>query len=438
VPGEGGTGKGQGVDTQGLRPLLRAYLFAVTGIAAFFLIASAELPDFAQLARAFLFAGVAAVAQLRPIHISQNIKATAEDAATFAAALTLGPFLSALVAASSTIVALRTSPGERFGLRVFNSATSALGTGGAALVFGALAEGGAIAEYPFAVAAAAITKYAVETAVVDGAVALQLRRNPVATWWPIHRRDILPHVGLYFLGLVAALLTATAPWAILIFVVPAALLLLTLQESTRLRERTRRAVLDLADIVDARDPYTRGHSQRTADLAERLARRLSLDPGQVELVRLAARVHDIGKVGTDDHVLLKPGPLDQFEMMEMQRHAEIGATLLAQFPEFWEGANIVLAHHERPDGKGYPRGLHAADLPFEAAVVAVADAYDAMTNDRPYRKAMPWSEARAQLQRYRGLQWDARVVDTFVELIDEDQRTVPSPEPAAAPLVQLK
>jgi putative nucleotidyltransferase with HDIG domain len=156
-------------------------------------------------------------------------------------------------------------------------------------------------------------------------------------------------------------------------------------------------------------------------LAERLGRRLGLDQAQVELVRLAARVHDIGKVGTDDHVLLKPGPLDSREQTEMRRHAEIGAKLLSQFPEFWEGAAIVLAHHERPDGGGYPRGLRGAELPFEAAVVAVADAYDAMSNDRPYRRALRWVDVRAEFMAQRGTQWDARVVDAFITMIEEDQ-----------------
>jgi putative nucleotidyltransferase with HDIG domain len=397
-------------------------VIVISGVGALLLIVTAEPPALAQLAQAFLFAGVAAIAQLRPIHISQNIKATAEDAATFAAALTLGPFLAGLVAASSTLVALRTSPGEPFHLRIFNAAASTLGTGCAALAFRAFAPDGGIAEHPLAVAAAGITKYVAEALIVDGAVALQLRRNPLVTWWPIHRRDLLPHASLYLIGVVAALIAGTAPWAILALTVPAALLLLSLRESARLRERTRRGVLDLADIVDARDPYTRGHSQRTALLAERLAKRMGLDPAQVELVRLAARVHDIGKVGTDDHLLLKAGPLDEFEQSEMHRHSEIGATLLAQFPEFWEGASIVLAHHERPDGKGYPRGLRGAELPFEAAVIAVADAYDAMTNDRPYRKALRWADARAQLKKYRGTQFDARVVDAFVALMDEEHR----------------
>jgi HD-GYP domain-containing protein (c-di-GMP phosphodiesterase class II) len=129
----------------------------------------------------------------------------------------------------------------------------------------------------------------------------------------------------------------------------------------------------------------------------------------------------VGKVGTDDHVLLKPGPLEPHEQLEMRRHAEIGSRLLQQFPEFWEGAAIVLAHHERPDGSGYPRGLRGAELPFEAAVVAVADAYDAMTNDRPYRRAMRWPAALAEFAAHRGTQWDARVVDALVAMIEEER-----------------
>lgn len=402
-----------------MRPALRVHVIAVVAAALTLLALTAELPDLSELARVFLLAGVAAVAQLRPIHLAANIKVTTEDAATFAAALSLGPFLGALVAGISTLVALRTAPGEPFGLRVFNAATSALGTGCCALVFQALSADGSVGAWALGAVAAGATKYVLETALIDTAVGLQLRRNPLATWWRIHRRDMLPHAALYLLGVVGALIIAESPWAIVLFVAPIALVLLSLQQSARLRDRTQHGVLELADIVDARDPYTRDHSKRTADMAERLARRLGLDPAQVELVRLAARVHDIGKVGTNDHVLLKPGPLDSDEQTEMRRHAEIGARLLAQFPEFWEGAAIVLAHHERPDGTGYPRGLKGNELPFEAAVVAVADAHDAMTNDRPYRTALPWADARAELLRHRGTQWDARVIDAFVAMLDE-------------------
>jgi putative nucleotidyltransferase with HDIG domain len=405
---------------------LRAYLLLVIALGAMLLVVTAEIPDLGDLALAALFFGVAAVAQLRPIHVAQNIKATGEDVATFAAALTLGPFLGGLVAATSTLAMLRTSPGEPLALRVFNATASSLGTIGAALVFGALASNGVVADNPLAVVAAAATKYGLETVTVDVAVGLQLRRNPLSRWWSIHRRDLAPHAGLYLIGTFAAVLATLAPWLILALVVPGGLVFFSLRESARVQERTQRAVLQLADIVDARDPFTRGHSQRTAVLAERLARRMGLDPAQIDLCRIAARVHDIGKVGTDDHLLLKPGPLAEFELEEMRRHSEIGAQLLAQFPEFWEGASIVLAHHERPDGHGYPHGLKGSELPLEAAIVAVADAYDAMTNDRPYRRALPWQETRAQLLTYRGTQWDPRVVDAFVEMLDREHGVIQS------------
>ncbi|MEA2662209.1 MAG: hypothetical protein QOH08_1781 [Chloroflexota bacterium] len=403
---------------------MRAYVLAVLAAGALMLVVTAELPDFGDIARAFLFAGVAAVGLLRPMYLSQKLKVTAEDVATFAAALVLAPFFAGVVAGTSTLLALRTSPGEPWGLRAFNAAVAAIGTIAAALMFGWLAGGGAIADNLVAVAAAGVTKYGLETSLVDVAVGLQLRRNPLPTWWRIHRRDLVPHAGLYLVGVLAAVMAAATPWAILAFIVPAAGLSVLLQERVRLGDRSQRAILELADRVDARDPYTRGHSQRTAVIAERLALRMGLDSSQVELIRLAARVHDIGKIATNDEVLLKRGPLDPLESREMHRHSELGAILLGQIPEFWEGASIVLAHHERPDGAGYPRGLRGDELSLEAAVVAVADAYDAMTSDRPYRKGMPWHQARAQLVQHGGTQWDARVVGALLDLIDEDQRRI--------------
>jgi HD-GYP domain-containing protein (c-di-GMP phosphodiesterase class II) len=206
------------------------------------------------------------------------------------------------------------------------------------------------------------------------------------------------------------------------------------------REQTRAVVLELADLIDLRDPYTHGHSQRVADLAERLARRLRLEAAQIELVRDAARVPDIGKIGTNDLVLLKPAALTEPERTEMQRHAELGHRLLRRLPEFWEGAELVLAHHERVDGRGYPRRLVGDEVPIEASVIAVCDTYDAMSTDRPYRRALPWSHVRAELVRERGRQWHASTVDAFVAMIDEQQAmpvrlTVPSDargEPAGA------
>jgi putative nucleotidyltransferase with HDIG domain len=268
---------------------------------------------------------------------------------------------------------------------------------------------------------AATAKYVVQTALVDVAVSLQLRRPALLTSWAVHSRDFLFAMALCFIGSLGAIAAALHPLAVLVVAAPAAFVVVLMRERLHLREHTRRLIVELADIIDLRDPYTHGHSQRVAALAERVARRLRLEESQVELIREAARVHDVGKVGTRDHLLLKPGPLDEDERKEMERHAEIGHRIASRVPEFWEGAELVLSHHERYDGTGYPRGLKGDELPLEVSVIAVADSYDAMITDRPYRRALPWPVVRHQLLEGRGTQWHDHVVDALVALIDEER-----------------
>ena len=253
-------------------------------------------------------------------------------------------------------------------------------------------------------------------------VALQLRRDPITTWWPVHRRDIAYHAALYALGALAAIAAAAHPWALVLAVVPTALILLTLRHAARLRQQTRAAIIQLADLIDQRDKYTYGHSQRVAEYANRLARGMKLAPSQVDLVTEAARLHDLGKINTPDHVLLKGSELSAGERSVMREHADVGYRLLAKLPDFWEGAALVRAHHERADGTGYPLAIGGADLPLEASIIAVCDAYDAMSSDRVYRRALSWQEIREELRRGRGTQWDSRVVDAWVGMLEADRR----------------
>lgn len=411
-----------------LRRPLRLYALSVIGVGVFALAAATpmSLPEAPTLVLFALLLGFASVARLWPVHLSPKIKLTVEDTATFAAALLVGPFLAMGVAGGSVLLGLRFRMRGPWVQHAFNASASALATGASAVAWRALVgtDTTSVADHPIPLLVAAVVKYGIETTLVDTAVALQLRRNALATWWPVHRRDIVPMAALYILGAVAAGSASGQPWLISVFLVPVVVVLLSLRETARLREQTRAAIHQLADLVDLRDPYTHGHSQRVAALAARLAHAMHLPGTQIELIREAARVHDIGKIGTDDHVLQKPGPLDVREQLEMHKHAAYGAQLLERVPEFWEGASLVLAHHERQDGTGYPRGLRGAEIPIEVSVIAIADAYDAMTTDRPYRVALPWDDARAEFLRHRGSQWEPRVVDAFVALIDADRPTV--------------
>jgi diguanylate cyclase (GGDEF)-like protein/putative nucleotidyltransferase with HDIG domain len=172
-------------------------------------------------------------------------------------------------------------------------------------------------------------------------------------------------------------------------------------------------LLTLADALDLRDGATARHSATVSRYAEAIAEALGLDRDRVERVRLAGMLHDIGKIAIPDAILRKQGPLDEAEWREMRRHPELGARLLGG-PGLTDVRAWVAAHHERPDGGGYPAGLHGELIPIEAAILAVADAYEAMTADRPYRRSIGEPAARAELRRHVGTQFDARVVDAFL------------------------
>jgi putative nucleotidyltransferase with HDIG domain len=421
-----------------LRWQLRTYIVGVivAGAAGLGLAALGPRPGATEeLLVIAILLGLATVAQIWPVHLSLKVKLTVDDTPLFAAALLLGPFVAILVAAVSALVGLHLRNAKMpWYNRAFTAAVSALATGAAATAYLALVDGTQpLLAQPLPILAAGGARYLTQTALVDIAVALQMKRRPFASFWTLHRRDLAQTTGLYLLGAIAAASAHGQPLALVLFAVPMVAMLITLRDSARVREQTRAAILELADLIDLRDPYTHGHSQRVAALAERLARRLKLQYSQIELIRDAARVHDIGKIGTNDLVLLKAGPLDANEQEEMRRHVEIGHRLLRRLPEFWEGAELVLAHHERHDGKGYPRGLQGDELPLEVSVISVADTYDAMTSDRPYRRGMGWEQVRAELLRCRGTQWREIAVDAFIAMIEDERREVALRQPVAVP-----
>jgi diguanylate cyclase (GGDEF)-like protein/putative nucleotidyltransferase with HDIG domain len=179
------------------------------------------------------------------------------------------------------------------------------------------------------------------------------------------------------------------------------------------------AVLALTEVLDIRDAGTASHSQTVGRYAETIARELGLSDELVERVRLAGILHDVGKIAVPDGVLNKPGPLDHDEYEQMKKHPEVGA-LIVDGADLQDVASWVIAHHERPDGSGYPHGLEGDEIPLEARILAVADAYEAMTVDRVYRGALPVEKAREELRRCAGTQFDPRVVEVFLEALDRD------------------
>ncbi len=178
-----------------------------------------------------------------------------------------------------------------------------------------------------------------------------------------------------------------------------------------------RAAASLAKAVDARDTYTGSHSERVAELAARVAMRVGLDAEQVELTRLAGSLHDLAKLAIPEEILRKPGELTDSERLVLERHPQIGYRMLDSLGVD-PVADIVLYHHERWDGEGYPNGMHADAIPLGARIIFVADAYDAMTSDRVYRPRRSSESALAELERCAGTQFDPGIVAAFAEEVE--------------------
>ncbi|MHB2016606.1 MAG: HD domain-containing phosphohydrolase [Candidatus Xenobia bacterium] len=181
------------------------------------------------------------------------------------------------------------------------------------------------------------------------------------------------------------------------------------------------SITALANAIDARDPYTRGHSERVAKYAVRIGERLGLDGNDLDLLKYAALLHDVGKIHVRDEILHKPGKLTDEEFQKMKLHPVYGAEIIRPIKAFSKILPFIFYHHERYCALGgYPHGITGTQIPLEARVITVADSYDAMTSSRPYRKAMSVEQAVAELRRFSGTQFDPHVVDIFLQILEED------------------
>ncbi len=188
------------------------------------------------------------------------------------------------------------------------------------------------------------------------------------------------------------------------------------KQTKRIKKVFAGALSALANALEAKDVYTQGHSKRVTMLAVEIAREMHLSPIQVEQIKLAGMFHDIGKIGIKDNILNKNGPLTPEEFAEIKKHPQIAVDIIGDLIDK-EILDIVLYHHERYDGKGYPAGLKGEEIPLGARILAVADSWDAMTSERPYRKALPRHVAIEEIEKNAGTQFDPKIASVFLEII---------------------
>jgi putative nucleotidyltransferase with HDIG domain len=372
---------------------------------------------------------VALLAERQSVHITATTQMSVSALPILFAAVVYGPLAAMAVAACALLLDFG-RPYTRWVIWTFSRSLvgGLAGVAASLLITASTSFGGLV----LAVAVASVVEAVGDITLNSVTIALRRNGSFVETARAMARL-MLSTVPLYT-PVIAALAYSyreLSPWTVLLFFVPAlaAQRLLTMyQEQARLvadlgaaNERLERASLSFASALvaalDARDQYTAGHSAAVAVYARDIAERLGLDETDQQLAHLCGLVHDIGKVGLPAGLLEKPGPLTLEERRRMEEHSAIGERILAEVDDYTDIARIVRHHHERVDGEGYPDRLAAEEIPLISRILAVADAYNAMTSGRPYRDAMPSRVARLRLAQAVGSQFDTTVVAAFEAIL---------------------
>lgn len=252
-------------------------------------------------------------------------------------------------------------------------------------------------------------------------VTVSLReKTPISRVWSVALGHILPGlITLVPLGwLMSQVALKVSIWAALLFMAPLLLARYSFMKYAETRSLFFGTVSALSQAIDAKDGFTRGHADRVSRIAGALARELRLGEREIEQIELAGLLHDIGKIGVEDRILMKPARLEADEQELMRRHPIYGASILEPSAALRPLVPLVLHHHESFDGSGYPEGLSGDQIPLGSRVIIVADAYEAMTSDRIYRKAIGHDAAMQQLNRYKSVQFDPNVVRALETLLE--------------------
>lgn len=411
---------------QALPPRARLYIWAVSlvGIVTLGLLFPRELPDLGAAATLAFFFVLVVAADLNPVVLAGGAFITVGTAINLTNAILFGPGWAVALAAASVVMTelMLRRPWYKI---VFNSMGAVVWTGCAAIVYQSIYDPSAmpLGSYTnvMAILAYTLVHFTLNTAVVSTIIGLAQGLNPLHVWAANYRGVLLQFGTMSPLGvLIAETYRQTSVLGAIVLVLPLIIVFLSFRTLQHLREQTLKTVEALADAVDRRDAYTAQHSEVVADYSRKLALKLGLPLQEIDAIVLAARVHDLGKIAVPDSVLLKPGKLDADEWETMQEHPTIGADILGKLWLYRRSREFVLHHQERFDGKGYPTGIAGEQIPLGARIIAVVDAYQAMTSDRPYRRALPFSVAVRQLTQGRGTQFDPKVVDAFIPLLEEE------------------
>lgn len=350
-------------------------------------------------------------------------------ALVLAGILLFGPRVGVWLAALGTISLVELKSKARWEIFLFNRAQLALSAATGGYLF--ILTGGHPGQVNLATDALALVSCSVGYMVVNSvmvvaAVAVIYDRSLREVW--LSQRKMLASANYLVLVplaiLIAMVYAGVGPMGVILFVLPLLVARFALQRYVDTERLLIGTINALVRAIEARDEYTSGHSERVKVYAAATAKEIGLPPETVRMIEYLASLHDIGKIGVRDQILDKNGPLTAEEYHQIKQHPTMGATILSQIEAFGNNVDMIKHHHEHYDGTGYPAGLSGNAIPLGARIIAVCDAYDAMTSHRPYRRAKTPAEALLELQRCAGSQFDPEVVKAFARIIPQYELTV--------------
>ncbi len=342
--------------------------------------------------------------------------------ATLAIAVALPALILSEIILRGIVVTEGTSIALRFRKALFNVSQGIISVGAGGTIF-ALANGHSP---PFTTAydylppfLAFLTFILVNISLVSGVISLVEGEN-----FLYQLRFNLQDLDLQFfsLAIISVLIAITyiaSPWSVVLVVALLLLVNASLRNYVNLRNQAKQAFERIMDLLEKRDPYTHKHSESVGDLTEAIASEMRINPDRKGDIVSAARVHDIGKLGIPDSILLKKGELNEEEWETMKEHPVLGADILSGLAIYEDSVDVVRYEHERWDGSGYPEGLEGEEIPLGSRVVAVADVWNALRTKRPYRGPLSKEEAKEEIREMAGVKLDPEIVDVLLKLVDE-------------------
>lgn len=270
---------------------------------------------------------------------------------------------------------------------------------------------------------AALIFFVLNTFLTASVISLS-KKIKIINVWIFNFAWLLPfHIFLVVMSIaISFLYKLYGPFTLMLTMMPLIIAQYTYMLRTNERKALLNSIMHIVKIVEAKDIYTAGHSVRVAEYSEKIARKARLNEYDIEMLKNLANLHDIGKIQVDLSVLNKVDVLTSEDWNEIKKHPIVGYEIVKEITFLKDNANAVLYHHEREDGMGYPFGIDGKQIPYFAKIISIADSYDAMTTDRPYRKALTPSEAMLEIKKNRSRQFDSNLCDKMIEVLNEENQ----------------